>query len=235
MEVKLYLMIKHGSSVTVAMITLNEEASIRKVVNDIWKIDERIEILIVDSSTDNTAKIAEEIGVKVIRQFPPKGYGPAMDLALNSCNREVIITMDCDDTYPTDEIELFSSKILEENYDLVEGDRLEKKPKNMPIINYLANYFFALIASLLFFKRIRDLHSGMRAYRKSIITSLPYNPDGVSLPVELLLWPIRLNYKIYFKPIKYKERIGESKLEPLKAAYWTVVRILRARFIKIKK
>ena len=75
----------------------------------------------------------------------------------------------------------------------------------------------------------------MRAYRKSIITSLPYNPDGVSLPVELLLWPIRLNYKIYFKPIKYKERIGESKLEPLKAAYWTVVRILRARFIKIKK
>ena len=84
------------------MITLNEEASIRKVVNDIWKIDERIEILIVDSSTDNTAKIAEEIGVKVIRQFPPKGYGPAMDLALKSCEREVIITMDCDDTYPTD-------------------------------------------------------------------------------------------------------------------------------------
>ena len=37
MEVKLYLMIKHGNSVTVAMITLNEEASIQKVVNDIGK------------------------------------------------------------------------------------------------------------------------------------------------------------------------------------------------------
>jgi glycosyltransferase involved in cell wall biosynthesis len=228
-------MIKHGNLITVAMITLNEEASIRKVVEDIWKIDKRIEVLIVDSSTDNTAKIAKQIGVKVIKQFPPKGYGPAMDLALKSCDRDVIITMDCDDTYPTDEIELFSSKIMDEKFDLVEGDRLEKKPENMPTINFLANYFFALIASFLFFKRIRDLHSGMRAYRKSIITSLPYNPNGVSLPVELLLWPIRLNYKIYIKPIKYKERIGQSKLEPLKAAYWTVIRILRARFIRIKK
>ena len=104
----------------------------------------------------------------------------------------------------------------------------------MPTINYLANYFFALIASIFFFTRLRDLHSGMRAYKKSIIPLLPYNPKGVSLPVELLLWPIRLKYKVFIKPISYKERIGESKLEPLKAAYWTVIRIFRARFFKAK-
>ena len=226
-------MIKHGNSITVAMITLNEEGSIKKVVNDIKKIDQRIEVLIVDSSTDKTPEIAKNLGVKVIRQFPPKGYGPAMDLALKSCTRNVIITMDCDDTYPTDEIEFFASKIIDEKFDLVEGDRLKQKPINMPLINFLANYFFALIASILFFKRVRDLHSGMRAYNKSIISNLPYNPKGVSLPVELLLWPIRLNYKIFIKPIVYKERIGQSKLEPLKAAYWTVIRIFRARFNKI--
>jgi len=228
-------MIKHGNSISVAMITLNEEDSIKKVVNDIKKIDQRIEILIVDSSTDKTAEIASELGVKVVKQFPPVGYGPAMDLALKSCTREVVITMDCDDTYPVNEIEFFSLKIIDEKFDLVEGDRLETKPSNIPIINYLANYFFDLIASILFFKRVRDLHSGMRAYRRSVISNLPYNPNGVSLPVELLLWPIRLNYKIFIKPIIYKERIGESKLEPLKAAYWTIIRILRARFLRVKK
>ena len=227
-------MIKHGNKINVAMITLNEERSIKKVVEDIKKIDERIEVLIVDSSTDQTAEIANQLGVKVIKQLPPSGYGPAMDLALKSCSRDIIITMDCDDTYPTNEIDFFSKKIMDEDYDLVEGDRLKKKPKNMPTINYLANYFFALIASIFFFTRLRDLHSGMRAYKKSIIPLLPYNPKGVSLPVELLLWPIRLKYKVFIKPISYKERIGESKLEPLKAAYWTVIRIFRARFFKAK-
>jgi hypothetical protein len=47
------------------------------------------------------------------------------------------------------------------------------------------------------------------------------------------LWPIRLGYKIKIINIEYKERIGDSKLEPLKAAWWTVIRILRARFKKI--
>ena len=77
----------------------------------------------------------------------------------------------------------------------------------MPLINYMANYFFALIASFLFFVRIKDLHSGMRAYNKKIIKNLPYEVKGVSLPVELILWPLRLGYKVKFIDIDYRERI----------------------------
>ncbi len=226
-------MIKFGDKISVAMITLNEEASVKKVINDIKKIDQRIEILIIDSSSDATGKIAKEMGANVIFQHPPKGYGPAMDLALNSCSRDIIITLDCDDTYPVDQIDYFSKLIAEDGFDLVDGNRLKSKPKNMPYINYFANYGFALIASILFFVRLKDLHSGMRAYRKQIIKQLPYEIKGVSLPVELILWPIRLKKKIKFVNIEYKERVGVSKLEPIKAAWWTVVRILRARFKKI--
>ena len=64
--------------------------------------------------------------------------------------------------------------------------------------------------------RIKDLHSGMRAYRRSILKNLPYQVKGVSLPVELILWPIRLGLKVKFVDIVYNERIGQSKLEPLK-------------------
>jgi len=45
---------------------------------------------------------------------------------------------------------------------------------------------FALLASLLFFRRVTDLHSGMRAYRKSVIDELKYQANGAALPVELL-------------------------------------------------
>ena len=225
-------MIKFGEKISVVMITLNEEDSVAKVINDIAKIDHRIEINIVDSSTDQTGHIAETLGAKVIYQLPPIGYGPAMHRALNSATREIVITLDCDDTYPVNQIDNFSKLIAEENYDVVDGNRLANKPNNMPWINYIANYSFALIASLLFFVRLKDLHSGMRAYNKNIIKNLPYEIKGVSLPVELILWPLRLGYKVKFVDIDYKERIGESKLEPLKAAWWTVIRILRARFKK---
>ena len=35
----------------------------------------------------------------------------------------------------------------------------------------------------------------MRAYRKEIVNKNSYEVKGVSLPVELILWPIRLNLK----------------------------------------
>ena len=156
------------------MITLNEENSVAKVINDIKKIDDRIEINIVDSSTDKTGMIAESMGANVIYQLPPVGYGPAMHKALNSATREIVVTLDCDDTYPVNQIDYFSKLIAEKNFQVVDGNRLKSKPNNMPFINYIANYFFALIASFLFFVRIKDLHSGMRAYSKSIIKNLPY-------------------------------------------------------------
>ena len=223
-------MIKYGDQISLVMISMNEEQAVAKVIEDIQKTDKRIEIVIVDSSSDKTAEIAKKMGARVFVQLPPIGYSPAMDLALKSATRDILITMDCDDTYPVTMIDKFSRIIADENYDVVDGSRLYKKPQFMPLINYLANIFFGLIASLLFFKYLLDLHSGMRAYRKDIIHNMPYNNQGVSLPVELILWPIRMKKKVKIISINYTERLGQSKLEPLKAAWWTVLRILWARF-----
>ena len=60
-----------------------------------------------------------------------------------------------------------------------------QKTKKYAIDKLHGELFFALIASFLFFVRIKDLHSGMRAYNKKIIKNLPYEVK-VSLPVELI-------------------------------------------------
>src|SRR5204862_4928574 len=77
------------SQITVAMITRNEEKAVGKVIADIRAAVPAAEILVVDSSNDRTADIAQSLGARVIRQFPPRGYGPAMDTALRSAEREV--------------------------------------------------------------------------------------------------------------------------------------------------
>ena len=89
---------------TVSMITMNEERAIAKVVQDIRRVVPDAEIFVVDSSRDRTAEIAQELGCRVFKQFPPKGYGPAMDRAVRDASGDVVITLDCDDTYPVEAI-----------------------------------------------------------------------------------------------------------------------------------
>lgn len=216
--------------IAVAMITRNEERAVGKVIGDIRRAAPEAAIVIVDSSSDSTPTIAESMGARVIRQVPARGYGPAMDRALHAADREVIVTLDCDDTYPVEFIEPMARMILEDGYDLVDGSRLAGKPEAMPWINYLANWGFALLASLVFFHRLRDLHSGMRAYRKSLLDNLTYTVNGAALPVELLLRPIRRGYKVKVITIPYRERIGESTMRPLQGAWWTLRRICISRF-----
>lgn len=218
-----------GTRVSVAMITMNEEGSVANVIKAIQAVIPGAEILIVDSSKDKTPVIAEAMGAKVIRQFPPRGYGPAMERALREGTREVVVTLDCDDTYPVEKIPELASLILLNSYDLVDASRLKNKPQAMPWLNYFANVFFAWIATLLFFRKFTDLHSGMRAYRKSMIDELQFEAEGDALPVELLLKPIRLGYKVHSIFIDYRERIGESKMQPLSSAWWTLKRIVKVR------
>lgn len=219
-----------GRDISVVMITMDEEKAVGKVIRDIQAAVPGAEIILVDSSRDKTAEIATGLGATVIRQFPPRGYSPAMDLALRSATRQVTVTMDCDDTYPVEFIAPMARMIIDEGYDLVDGSRLESKPEAMPWFNYLANWGFALIASILFLRRVTDLHSGMRAYGKGVVARISANPVGVSLPVELLLRPIRMGMKVRIIFIPYRERVGQSKMRPLQAAYWTVKRIIASRF-----
>ena len=51
------MMIKYGDKITVAMIAMNEQESVKKVINDIKNIDERIEVLIVDDASDSEHRI----------------------------------------------------------------------------------------------------------------------------------------------------------------------------------
>jgi glycosyltransferase involved in cell wall biosynthesis len=213
--------------ISVVMISMNEEKAVGCVIADIKTHMPEAEVIVVDSSKDRTPEIAAKAGAKVIRQFPPKGYGKAMELALRSGSGEVIITLDCDNTYPADQIPVLADMILKDGWDLIDGSRLKSKPHAMPWANYFGNWIFALLASLLFRRRITDLHSGMRAYRKSMLESLNFEANGAALPVELLLLPIKQGYKVKTHFIEYADRLGTSTMNPIDTCKWTIWRIWR--------
>lgn len=213
---------------TVSMITMNEEGAVAKVVHDIRRFAPDAEILLVDSSKDRTAEIAESLGCRVIKQFPPQGYGPAMDRAVREASGEIVITLDCDDTYPVEVIpELV--RLVEEGYDLVNTTRTWRRPKAMPFANFLANRFFALGARVLHGLKTTDVHSGMRAYRKSMIDAVQWTPRGAALPVDMYVIPYRRGFRVMEIPIDYRERIGTTTLHRFSSTWWTFKRLWNAR------
>jgi Glycosyltransferases involved in cell wall biogenesis len=216
------------TSLTVSMITLNEERAVRNVVEDIRRVVPDAEIFLVDSSSDRTAEIAAELGCRVLKQFPPKGYGPAMERAVRDARGDVVITLDCDGTYPVETIPLLMD-LIDQGYDVVNATRLARRPKAMPFANYLANRVFAWTARLLHGLRTTDVHSGMRAYRKSMIDAVVWDPNGPALPVDMIVIPHRMGFRVVDVPIEYRERIGVSTLQRWNSTVWTFRRLWRAR------
>ncbi|HVJ04264.1 MAG TPA: glycosyltransferase family 2 protein [Candidatus Saccharimonadales bacterium] len=83
-----------GNSLSIAVVACNEAANIGRTLESVKWADE---IVVVDSgSTDDTIKIAESYGARVISE-PWKGYGGQMNSALDHCRSEWLFSLDADE------------------------------------------------------------------------------------------------------------------------------------------
>jgi glycosyltransferase involved in cell wall biosynthesis len=214
------------SDVSVVMITLNEEEAIAKVIKDVLAHVPGAEVIVVDGSSDATPQIAADLGARVIRE-PSGGAAPALLAALRASERPIVATLDADDTYPA---EVFPELIrrVRGGDDIAGTDRLGRRPLDtMPVSNWIANVAFGLIASARARRRLRDVHSGQRAYRRTMIDEFEWDTQGPALPVDLLLWPAKRGSRISEIPIRYRERIGSTTLSRWPSGIRTLERLLR--------
>ncbi|WP_437682824.1 methyltransferase domain-containing protein [Sorangium sp. So ce131] len=216
---------------TVGMLTMDEEESVGAMIGEIRRVAPDAEILCVDSSTrDRTPEIAARLGARVLRQVPPRGHGPAMELLMYSAaaRSELLIYLDCDFTYPADNIPVLRRAVEEEGADVVNCARTRTRPAAMPVPNYVANRAFAAMAHAMHGIPTCDVHSGMRAYRCSVIRAFDFDGEGDALPIDTLLFPAKCGYRVVEMPIDYNERVGTSKLRKLAGTVWTMIRLVRA-------
>lgn len=219
-------------SLTVGMLTMDEEESVAPMIDAIRAELPDASLLCVDSSTrDRTPEIARAKGATVLRQVPPRGHGPAMELLMYSAaaRTDALIYLDCDFTYPPSYLRELRRLLEEEAVDVVNCARTRARPAAMPWPNYLANRTFAGLAHALHGVPTVDVHSGMRAYRSSVIRAFDFDGEGDALPIDTLLWPAKCGYRVVEPGIAYDERVGQSKLRKLAGTAWTMVRLWRTR------
>lgn len=215
---------------SIAMATFDEEEAIRPVLEEVKEFtkDFDTEIVIVDSSTDKTPEIAKEFGARVIKQ-PQSGHGVALREAIANTSGDIVITFDCDGTEPLDIIpELVG--LLNNGYDIVSCCRINQYlGNNMPPINRFGNRMFALIVRMFFKINVHDVTTGMFAMKKEVFNSIKWE-NNHTFPSEVIIKSNQNGFKFKEYNIKYKLRLGDSKLHKWRSGMAYIKCFLKFKF-----
>ncbi|MEK6951612.1 MAG: glycosyltransferase [Nanoarchaeota archaeon] len=199
--------------ISVVLPCRNEEKTIGVCIGKIRKAlkGKDYEIIVSDSSSDRSAIIAKNLGVKIIKH-DKVGYGAAYLEGFSQATGDYIIMGDSDNTYDFLDIPRFIDE-LDRGYDLVIGHRKRICKAAMPLLHkYIGNPFLSFLMRIFFHEKIKDSQSGFRAIRKDKLKKLNLQTKGMELASEMIVKAIKNKLKIKEIPITYYPRVGESKL-----------------------
>ncbi len=202
-------------SLSIVIPAKNESAAIGDVVAGARNKYPEAEIIVVDDgSTDETAKVAEEAGAKVVRHPEGLGNGAAVKAGARAASGEIIALMDGDGQHDASRLDVLLAR-LDDGFDMVIGARDTASHANLGRL--YANGIYNVVASWLTGRRIPDLTSGFRVARAELFKKFLYLlPNGFSYPTTITMAFMRSGYPICFVPIPVGKRIGKSHIRPIR-------------------
>jgi glycosyltransferase involved in cell wall biosynthesis len=204
-----------NATLAVIIPAFNEEGAVRATVIDVRRVLTEAgvthEIVVVnDGSVDNTRAEAQASGARVIHFAENVGYGHALKAGIAATTSDLVAILDADGTYPA---ETLPEMIAMSDYsDMVVGDR-GAAMANVPIIRRPAKWVLNNLASLLAQRKINDLNSGLRVFRRPALERFVHLlPDGFSFTTTITLCMLASNLRVTYLPITYGQRVGHSKI-----------------------
>lgn len=173
-----------------------------------------LELIVVDDgSRDATAELAAAVdGVTVLRHEGNRGYGAAIKTGFRAARGDLLAFLDADGTYPPEAYPEMARALLAEGADVVVGSRMVLAGSGMPLARRVGNRFFVGVVNLVGAARITDSASGQRILRRSALERLYPLPDGLNFTPVMTTRALHEDLRMIEVPIRYRERVGDSKL-----------------------
>jgi glycosyltransferase involved in cell wall biosynthesis len=147
------------------------------------------EVIVADNgSTDDSQRIAEQLGVRVVK-VTARGYGNALMGGIAAASGRYVIMGDADNSYDFSSIPVFLEK-LRAGYDLVMGNRFQGgvQPGAMPPLHrYLGNPILTGLGRLFFKSPVGDFHCGLRAFSKTAYARMGLRTTGMEFASEMVV------------------------------------------------
>ncbi len=211
---------EEGGVVGVVAQARDALAEVSGLSPDQWEV-----LVIDDGSIDGTASEASGAGARVIRHRENLGYGAALKTGLRHAQFNIIVIIDADSTYPV----AATGQLLDmlADCDMAVGARIGADV-NIPAVRRPAKWVLKVTAEFLAGRRIIDLNSGFRAFRRhDALRFMALYPSGFSFTTTITLAYLSSDLLVQYLPIDYYARTGHSKIRPFrdtKNLFLTVVR-----------
>jgi glycosyltransferase involved in cell wall biosynthesis len=206
----------------------NEAESIGKVLADLPAAWVAEAIVVSNGSTDATEAHARAAGATVLQE-PRKGYGFAClkglaYLAKKPADQtpDLVVFLDGDYSDFPEELPKLAAPILEDGYDLVIGSRAlgNREPGSMMPQQRFGNWLATTLIRWLYGYEFSDL-GPFRAVRYDQLLAIDMQDQTFGWTVEMQVKAAKLGLKCTEVPVKYRRRIGISKVTG--TAYGTVM------------
>lgn len=149
-----------ANKVSVVIPAFNEGSRISNVLNELIPYGYEV-IVIDDGSTDATAEISHDLGVKVVRQNK-SGYINAIKNGFRHANGDICVTFDADGEHDPKDISKLIKPILANKADIVLGKRSHIPRVSERFISWITSFKISM----------HDTGTGLRAIRKDIALNL---------------------------------------------------------------
>jgi hypothetical protein len=210
--------------ITILVPALNEELTIGGFVEwcrqGIAASGARVEILIVDSSTDRTPEIAQAGGARVL-QVPKRGLGRASIDAIPHIRGRFVIMGDADCTYDFREIKPFV-EAFRGGAEFIMGSRFKGSiaPGAMPALHrYFGTPVTTFMLNTIFGSRFSDIHCGMRGITRDALVRMDLRSQSWEYASEMVLKSVHMRLATTEVPINFLKD-PEGRLSHMKRRGW---------------
>jgi glycosyltransferase involved in cell wall biosynthesis len=166
-------------------------------------------ILVDDGSSDETTKIARELGLELFIHNRNYGYGANQ----KTCYREaleagadIVVMVHPDYQYDPTLLPEVIQPIERGEADVVLGSRLlggDPMKQGMPWWKYVSNRFLTGLENAVFGLRLAEYHTGYRAFRREVLESvnLAMNSDKFIFDQEIMAQVVNLGFRVTEVPV----------------------------------
>jgi glycosyltransferase involved in cell wall biosynthesis len=193
-----------GKKIVVVMPAYNAASTLRATLDGLDREQLDHVILVDDASGDETAALAEELGLQVHVHPTNRGYGANQKtcyrLALDA-GADVVVMVHPDYQYEPRLAAALASMVATGVYDCALGSRMLGRGAlagGMPLHKFLANKALTFIQNLCTGENFSEYHTGFRAFSREMLLALPleHNSDGFQFDNQILAQAIMGRYRI---------------------------------------
>jgi glycosyltransferase involved in cell wall biosynthesis len=216
-------------STTVIVPAFNEEDGLPVTLDKLRMVlDDSYEVIVVDDgSTDRTPEIARRFSCRFIRHEVNQGKGEALRTGIRHARGHNVIWIDADDTYPVETIPRMVEAL--DKYDVVVGSRTYGN-ENIPRFNRFGNWVFRTMIKVLYGFQAHDPCTGLYGARKVYLELMELSSKRFAIEPEISIKSSRMKLKTLDIPLRYRPRIGDTKLNAIQVGYEDLKTILSLVF-----